>query len=90
MFVIEVIAKLPPLALSPAIAVAAGMVMMFKAGLLSGQFYIWAFFNFLVACFMAGWPENAHLMFGIVSAVSFFFPGLKYYRQRNRTLARAG
>ena len=88
MFVIEVLAKLPALALSPAIAVAAGMVMVFKAGLLSGQFYIWAMVNFGVACLMAWQPRYAHLMFGVASAVSFFVPGLKYYRQRNRALAR--
>jgi len=28
------------------------------------------------------------LLFGIVSALSFFVPGLKYYRQRKQTLAR--
>ncbi|MBY0512621.1 MAG: serine/threonine protein kinase, partial [Gemmataceae bacterium] len=49
MFFIEVLIGLPALTLSPAIAVAAGMVMMFKAGILSGQFYIWAVLNLVVA-----------------------------------------
>ncbi|MBX9578703.1 MAG: serine/threonine protein kinase [Gemmataceae bacterium] len=87
MFVIEVLAGLPALALSPAIAVAAGMVMVFKAGILSGQFYLWGLANFAVACLMALFPAVAHLMFGVVSAVSFFVPGLKYYRQRRRATA---
>ena len=88
MFFIEVLIGLPALTLSPAIAVAAGMVMMFKAGILSGQFYIWAVLNLVVACLMAWFPGVAHLMFGVCSAVSFFVPGLKYYRQRQATVAR--
>ncbi|HUR54380.1 MAG TPA: serine/threonine-protein kinase, partial [Gemmataceae bacterium] len=88
MFIIEVLAKLPALTLSPAIAVAAGMVMVFKAGLLSGKFYFWAMLNFAVACLMALEPRYAHLMFGVASAVSFFVPGLKYYRQRKASVAR--
>jgi serine/threonine protein kinase len=84
MFVIEVVAELPVLKLSPAIAVAAGMVLFFKAGILSGQFYIYAALNFAVAVLMAAFPRGAHLMFGVASAISFFVPGLKYYRQRKR------
>jgi eukaryotic-like serine/threonine-protein kinase len=87
MFVIEVVAELPALKLSPAIAVAAGMVMMFKAGILSGRFYVMALLNFLVAIAMAAIPTYAHLLFGIVSAVSFFVPGLKYYRRRKRSIS---
>ena len=87
MFVIEVLSGLPALSLSPAIAVAAGMVMVFKAGILSGQFYLWGLANFAAACLMALLPGVAHLLFGVVSAVSFFVPGLKYYRQRRRATA---
>lgn len=86
MFVIEVVAELPVLKLSPAIAVAAGMVLFFKAGILSGRFYIYAALNFATAVLMAAIPNYAHLMFGIASAVSFFVPGLKYYRQRKLAL----
>jgi serine/threonine-protein kinase len=89
MFVIEVTAGLPALTLSPAIAVAAGMVLVFKAGILSGQFYFYAALNFLVAAVMARVPHYGILLFGVVSAVSFFFPGLKYYRQRKRALSAA-
>ena len=66
------------------------MVFLFKAGMLSGQFYLCALGNFVTAVVMAflqrlgsGWNVG-HLLFGAVSAVSFFFPGLKYYRQRKR------
>jgi hypothetical protein len=30
----------------------------------------------------AYWPAAAHALFGVVAAGCFFFPGLKYYRQR--------
>ena len=33
---------------------------------------------------MALFPDYAHFIFGVVSAACFFFPGLKYYRQRWR------
>jgi serine/threonine-protein kinase len=44
---------------------------------------------FVTAIAMAVMPQTGpwnigHLLFGLVSAVSFFFPGLKYYRQRKR------
>ena len=82
MFVIEWLGGLPALTLSPAVAVAAGMVMVFKAGLLSGRFYIWAAVNFAAAVVMPLVPTVSILLFGAVSALSFFVPGLKYYRQR--------
>jgi eukaryotic-like serine/threonine-protein kinase len=88
MFWIEWLVPLPALTLSPAVAVAAGMVMLFKAGLLSGRFYIWAALNFAAAVVMPLVPQVSVLLFGAVSALSFFVPGLKYYRQRQASLAR--
>jgi serine/threonine-protein kinase len=82
MFAIEWLAGLETLKLSPAVAVAAGMVMVFKAGILSGRFYGWAALNFSAAVVMPLVPEVSILLFGAVSALSFFVPGLKYYRQR--------
>ncbi|MCE9561901.1 MAG: serine/threonine protein kinase [Planctomycetes bacterium] len=84
MFMIEWLIPLPALTLSPAVAIAAGMVMVFKAGILSGRFYGWAVLNFAAAIVMPlpmvrDWSV---LLFGAVSALSFFVPGLKYYRQR--------
>jgi serine/threonine-protein kinase len=64
------------------------MVMVFKAGILSGRFYGWAALNFAAAIVMPLLPRVSILLFGAVSALSFFVPGLKYYRQRKQTLAR--
>jgi serine/threonine protein kinase len=95
LFWIEVAQDLPPLTLSPVLAVIAGMVFLFKAGTLSGQFYLYALGYFVTAIVMAllqragpGWNVG-HLLFGVMSAASFFFPGLQYYRQRRRGLATA-
>jgi|SRR5579883_43523 len=88
MFWIEWLIPLPALTLSPAVAIAAGMVMVFKAGILSGRFYVWAALNFAAAIVMPLVPDVNVLLFGAVSALSFFVPGLKYYRQKKQSLAR--
>ncbi len=87
MFWIEWLIPLDALTLSPAVAVAAGMVMVFKAGILSGRFYGWAALNFAAAIVMPLVPHVSILLFGAVSAMSFFVPGLKYYRQRKARVA---
>jgi serine/threonine-protein kinase len=84
-FVVEVLLDRPVLELSPMLAVIAGMVFLFKAGTLSGWFYIAAVVSFLTAVPMALLPDYGPLMFGAVSALAFFVPGLKYYRQRHST-----
>jgi serine/threonine-protein kinase len=88
MFIIEVLSRppLPVLTLSPAIAVAAGMVFVFKAGILSGRFYITAAAMFATAAIMPLVPQVQILLFGAVSALCFFVPGLKYYRLRRKAL----
>ncbi len=88
MFVIEWLVPLPALTLSPAVAVAAGMVCVFQAGILSGKFYLWAGLNFAAAVVMPLVPQASILLFGVVSALSFFVPGRQYYRQRQATAAR--
>lgn len=77
---------LRPLVLSPVLGLVTGMVFLAKAGILSGAFYLPALALFATAGLMAVWPKYAHFLFGIVGAASFFFPGLKYYRQRQRSL----
>src|SRR5262249_55097398 len=72
------------LALSPILAVFAGMVFVFKAGMLSGAFYLPALALFLTAVPMALFPQVAPLLFGAVSAACFFIPGLVYHRRRLR------
>src|SRR4051812_13893285 len=90
MFVIELLMKLPALALSPALAVAAGMVFVFKAGILSGRFYVTAGALFLTAAAMALVPQAAQLMLGTTTALAFLVPGVKYYRVRRRAMRASG
>jgi serine/threonine protein kinase len=86
MFVLEVIMKQKPLTFSPLLAVAAAMVFLFQAGVLAGLFYFAALAMFATAVLMAVFPQAGVLLFGIVTAACFFFPGLKYYRRlRNVT-----
>ncbi len=90
LFLIEVVQGSDSLSLSPVLPLIAGALFFSKAGTLSGQFYVAAVAYFLTALFMAAVPHYGHLVFGVVSAVSFFVPGLKYYRQRKRGEALAG
>lgn len=83
-FVVELLLKLPALTLSPVIAVAAGMVFVFKAGILSGRFYVTAAAMFLTAVGMALVPQVAQLLLGTATALAFLVPGVKYYRVRRR------
>ena len=86
-FAVEIQLNLPVLTLTPVLAIAAGMVFLVKAGTLSGWFYIAGGLCFLGAVPMAYiGPTWSPLLFGAISAVSFFVPGLKYYRQRLRSL----
>jgi len=85
LFPIEWLLGLEVLELSPVVALIGGMVFFVKAGILSGTFYIQFVALFATAGLMAWLPDYGHLMFGTVSAACFFFPGLKYYRQRIRS-----
>ncbi|MFO0851767.1 MAG: serine/threonine-protein kinase [Gemmataceae bacterium] len=84
LFVIEVIQGQPSLTLSPVLPLIAGVVFCVKAGTLTGQFYLSAAAYFVTAVLMAAVPQVGHLLFGVVSAWTFFVPGLKYYRLRKR------
>jgi serine/threonine-protein kinase len=70
------------LSLSPVVAVIVGMMFVIKAGVLSGSFYFQATAMFVAALIMAQVPDYAHFILGLVAGACFFFPGLKYYRQR--------
>jgi serine/threonine-protein kinase len=85
-FVVEVLLGLPVLTLSPILALIGGMVFTVKAGMLSGSFYVQAAVLFLSAVPMALFPHYAQVLFGVVSAACYFVPGLKYHRQRLRSL----
>jgi serine/threonine-protein kinase len=82
LFPVEWMLQLPVLTLSPVVALVSGIVFMVKAGILSGRFYLQAALMFVTSLAMARWPRYGHLIFGFVAAASFFFPGLKYYRER--------
>ncbi len=82
LFPIEWGLGLPVLSLSPMLGVMSSMVFLIKAGILSGAFYFQAVALLITSAGMAQWPDAAHVLFGIVAAGCFFFPGLKYYRQR--------
>ncbi|MBW3595947.1 MAG: serine/threonine protein kinase [Planctomycetes bacterium] len=86
LFPLEYWLGMPVLRLSPVLGLVSGMVFMVKAGILSGQFYIQAIALFVTAGLMAWQPNFAHLIFGVVAAACFFFPGLKYYLQRMRAV----
>ena len=84
LFPIEILMDLPPLTLSPCLGLIAGMTFVIKAGILTGTFYVQAVALFLTSILMAAFPQAGHFIFGTVSALCFFVPGLKYYRQRLR------
>jgi serine/threonine-protein kinase len=90
LFLVEALLGLPVLTLSPVLALVSGMVFLMKAAVLSGRFYAEAAALFATAPLMALWPRLiagpnlAISLFGLVSGVSFFLPGLKYWRQSAR------
>jgi serine/threonine-protein kinase len=89
-FWVEVLLARPVLELTPVLAIAAGMVFLVKAGTLAGWFYVAAGICFVSAVPMALLDaEWRPLVFGAVSALGFFVPGLKYYRQKQRSLRKS-
>ncbi|MEY2724316.1 MAG: Serine/threonine-protein kinase PknB, partial [Planctomycetota bacterium] len=86
LFAVETIMHRPVLEFSPCLGAIAGMVFLAKAGILSGRFYIEAGLMFATSLVMAAIeaadiPDFSVSLFGVVSAITFFLPGLKYYRQ---------
>lgn len=86
LYLIERLLELPVLTLSPVLGAINGMVFLIKGGILSGRFYFQSALLFATATLMALVPEWDILLFGFVSAASFFLPGWKYWKQR-RSLA---
>jgi serine/threonine-protein kinase len=86
-FAAEWVHGLPVLSMAPGLAIVAAMVFLVKAGMLSGRLYLYAGLYCLTSVAMScmpGQPDLQLLLFGLVAWASFFFPGLKYYRLRNR------
>jgi serine/threonine-protein kinase len=98
LYFVEWMLGLHVLELSPVLGLISGMVFLIKAGILSGMFYFQAVALFLTAIPMAlfpmlsrkyGIPDLSLTLFGIVSGLCFFLPGLKYYRQRMQNHRKA-
>jgi len=87
LFFLELLMDLPVLTLSPVLGLIAGIVFFVKAGILSGTFYLQAAALFATAFAMAMFPLVSHFIFGTVTALCFFIPGWKYYRQRGEKQA---
>jgi serine/threonine-protein kinase len=88
LFALETILGMPVLELSPVLPLIAASVFLVKAGMLSGAFYLPGVALSATALAMAwirksGLPDFGLTLYGVVSAASFFLPGLKYHRQRS-------
>ena len=85
LFAVEWLLGMPALYLSPVLGLIAGAVFFAKAGMLSGALYVPALALFALSPLMA-WMEHelprtsdwGVLLFGLVTAAGFFFPGWKY------------
>ncbi len=90
LFAVEGLLGMDVLMLSPVLPLIAAAVFVVKAGILSGVFYIHAAVLFATAIPMAlgqraGW-EYGLTLFGIVAGGTFLAPGIKFYRQRIRSI----
>lgn len=90
LFWVEYMLEEPVLKFSPVLGCIAGIVFLAKAGMLSGTFYVHSITLFLTSVVMAGMHRDGQAnfsisLFGIVSGLTFFIPGLKYYRQQKRS-----
>lgn len=90
LFVVESLLRLPVLTLSPVLGLIGGAVFVAKAGILSGVFYLQAVAMFATALVMAELQRRGIdfgvTLYGVVSALAFFLPGWKYYRQSRAAL----
>jgi serine/threonine-protein kinase len=89
LFPLEYLLELPVLTLSPLLGLSSCAVFLIKAGMLSGWFYLQAVALFLTTFAIAQWPDVGHIIFGTVSALCFFIPGLHYHRRKLRAEKQA-
>ena len=89
LFPLEYLLELPVLTLSPLLGLSSCAVFLIKAGMLSGWFYLQAVALFLTTFAIAQWPDVGHIIFGTVSALCFFIPGLQYHRRKLRAEKQA-
>ena len=85
-FASEWVLKMPVLTLSSGLAIIGAMVFMVKAGMLSGKLYLASAALIATSAVMDLLPraDQQLMVFAVVSALCFFIPGLKYYRQRQQ------
>lgn len=81
---LEYVMDVPVMELSPILAFTGGMIFMLKAGILSGEFYLYSALMFVTAFLMGIFPNCSLSLFGISCGLGFFFPGIKYYRMRKK------
>ncbi len=84
LYLVEALLGEPVLRLSPVLPLIAGSVFVVKAGILSGEFYVHAAVLFATCIPMTLFPKFGLTIFGLVAALTFFIPGLKFHRQRLR------
>ena len=87
LFWVESLLQEPVLTFSPVLGCIAGIVFLVKAGTLSGSFYFHSLALFATSVIMAMMqrPDEFNFsisLFGVVTGLAFFLPGLKYYRQQ--------
>ena len=82
--IVEQMMQFEVLTLTPILGLVSGTVFLTKAGILTGKFYYQAVVSYASIVPMILYPDCALLIFGSVSALCFFIPGLKYYRQSLR------
>ena len=91
-FLTEMILQMDALQLSPILAVITGMMFVTKAGMLSGEFYIYAALNFIAIVPMTismnmqpTWHLN-QIILAVVASLGFIIPGARYHQQRRKAL----
>ena len=94
LFAVESLLGRQVLEFSPVLGCISGIVFLAKAGMLSGGFYVHSIILFSTSPLMAAMSDTdgsnlSITLFGIVSALSFFLPGLKYFRQQKARQRRA-
>ena len=78
---VEMLLDLAPLTLTPVLGLFSGTVFLTKAAILTGRFYAQAVLLYAAVVPMALWPDYGLTIFGAVSAIAFFVPGWRYWRQ---------
>jgi serine/threonine-protein kinase len=82
--VAEWLMGLPVMGLAPMLAICNGMLILVKAGIFSGEFYVHAAAVFLTLIPAALYPPLAIPAFALASASCFFVTGLKYHLRHLR------